>query len=113
VYDATKSPYRSELELGAGSGGTSWVDLNTTGCIRTYFYAYNYTDQYVRSSEKVGLLNGATTYLRGPYTLAPAGEYETEVAMAGVTKTRVQVNDIGTTDGHPLAYYVLWVLCNN
>ena len=112
VYGSADSPNLNELELGAGSGGTSWVDVNTTGCIRTYMYAINYTNEYVRSSEKVGLLNG-TTYLRGPYTLAPAGEYETEVAMAGVTRTRVQVNDIGTTDGHPLAYYVVWVLCSN
>jgi len=112
VYDSTKSPSRTELELGAAKGGTSWVDVNTSGCIRTYMYALNYTNEYTPSSERTGLLNGAT-YLRGPYTLAPGGEQETEVAMAGVSRTRVQVNDLGATDGAPLAYYVLFVLCSN
>lgn len=104
------NPYRSSAELGADRNGSSWVDVNTAGCIDMKHRGYNYTHQYRPTRIRVGVL--ANNQLLRYIDLAPD---ETEWMLGirpGASRTRVQVWDIGHT-ADPLGWNVTWVLCNN
>jgi hypothetical protein len=110
IAPTQSNPYRSSAELGADRNGTSWVDVNTTGCVQLMHRGYNYTHQYVRTRIRVGVL--ANNALLRYVDLAP----DQTQWMLGIqprsSRTRVQVWDIGHT-GEPLGWNVTWVLCNN
>jgi hypothetical protein len=108
----SQNPYRSSAEIGADRGGNSWVDVNTTGCVRMHHRGLNQTDDFANPTRlRVGVL-GRGTFLR--YIDLQPGEtvWMRSIPLNGLTRTRVQVWDLGRS-GPPQAWNVTWVLCNN
>lgn len=113
VYPASEWPNRSGVYFGASEiGGSSWIDVNTSGCVGMQVKPLNYTDDYDPTTEQFTVRNAAGDLLAGK-VLAPGEEWFVyEIPLNGSARTRLGVSDIGHT-GYPLLHTTTWVRCNN
>ncbi|MFC0624816.1 hypothetical protein [Kribbella deserti] len=113
VYPASDWPYRSGAYFGANeTGGSAWIDVNTSGCVATQVEARNYTHEFEPTTEQFTVRDPNGGILAGK-VLAPDEDYLFyEIQLNGLARTRLAVADLGSS-GHPLVGVTTWVRCNN
>lgn len=111
IYSTTRYPRKQVAYAGAAVGGTSWLEINTAGCLTMHLVGENYTDSYDPTRVRTGALDG-TRWIR--YVDLEPGTYRTmaSIPIGGMPRVRLQVMDLGRT-GEPLSDFYTWVLCSN
>lgn len=113
VYPASEWPSRAGVYFGAEEiGGTSWIDVNTSGCIKLEVTPVNYTNEYDPTVEQFSVMTTSGDYLFSQ-RLTPGQEVTLpDLWLNGRGRIRLHVADTGHT-GHPLLHVTTWVRCNN
>lgn len=106
VIPPNEVPAQSEAELLSGPSGAVWGDLNTSGCVQIRDWMANLTEGTVRISLKKG-----DTVL-GAIDMRQETEAVLIRDLAGSTRTRLDVRDLGSTYGPTLSIDT-YALCNN
>jgi len=106
VIPPNEVPAQSEAELLSGPRGVVWGDLNTSGCVQIRDWMANLTEGTVRISLKKG-----STVL-GAIDMRQETEAILIRDLAGATRTRLDVRDLGSTYGPTLSIDT-YALCNN
>ncbi|WP_328989961.1 hypothetical protein OG394_27345 [Kribbella sp. NBC_01245] len=113
IFPASEWPTRAGAYFGAESiGGTSWIDVNTSGCVSIQLTPKNYSDEQEPTTEQF-TMRGINGEILAGKQLAPGQEVTFyEILLNGLTRTRLQVSDVGGT-AEPMLLVATWVRCNN
>lgn len=97
----------------ADQGGTSWVDIRTTGCLELFTGMHNYSDDTSAPTSMRFSLYKDGAMLRS-VVIAPGGDIRGTVYhdIRGVNKIRLQVQASGAT-GLPLGMWRTGIICSN
>jgi hypothetical protein len=103
---------RFRINLWAERGGTSWVEVNTSGCLQLDASTWNVTDQIEPGQQttiEAAVFHGATRL--AAQILQPGAETGQVVSARGIARIRLQARAL--QDGPPTSAWAIAALCNN
>ncbi|MFC0624814.1 hypothetical protein [Kribbella deserti] len=110
IWKPSESATRYLINLWAAAGGSSWVDINTYGCLQLDVSTINVTDQTGTATNVLATIaNGATKLY--DYDIAPGQESQKTFSVRGINRLRVQ--SAAKTQGNPISTWGIAALCNN
>ncbi|WP_328989962.1 hypothetical protein OG394_27350 [Kribbella sp. NBC_01245] len=106
-------PNRNGAYFGADVNGSSYIDVNTSGCVSLQVLMHNYSDQYPpATTEQFTVRNTSGGVLAGKVLVPDEEAIFYEISLGGLGRTRLQVADIAG-NGKPKVSVSTWVRCNN
>lgn len=110
IWRPTESPTRFLINLWADPSGSSWVDINTYGCLQVDISTLNVTNQTGTATNILATVANGSTVLYN-YDIAPGSDAQKEFSVRGISKLRVQSK--AKTAGNPISTWGIAALCNN